>query len=170
MTKVLPSICDANVATSSGDIEIAAGAAGEVACWGDNRGNVLGTGIAPGQASAEPVPVPEVDDALQVFTDHDLSCALRRGGRVTCWGAASPGAALTTIADAQSVVLAREQGCAVRRNGRLACWGHGVDGGFQNSFSNLEGVSAVSLGQRHGCALRRRGGGRGRRSRSWPPA
>jgi alpha-tubulin suppressor-like RCC1 family protein len=108
----------------------------DVACWGRDEAGQLGNGWW--SARTTPIDVPGVDDALGV----DGSCALRPGGRITCW----PGGEMT-IPDAASltggIVLDRHGGlwklgqpprrldlppamagdwrCAVTRDGGVTC-------------------------------------------------
>src|SRR5690606_24544210 len=66
---------------------------GRVICWGQNKYGELGDGTTGD--STKPVEVSGLDDAVAVSAgDYDVSdnyggshtCALREGGKVSCWG------------------------------------------------------------------------------------
>lgn len=66
--------------------------AGTVQCWGSHAAGQLGVGTAPlGNCAGEPcarspVPVSDLDAALEVVTGDEHTCALQEGGAVSCWG------------------------------------------------------------------------------------
>lgn len=79
---------------SAEDVSIVAGAAftcaldvaGQVHCWGDNsRGQVGDASVVSRRTLA--VPVTGLDDAIALAAGDAHVCALRRDGRVSCWGA-----------------------------------------------------------------------------------
>jgi alpha-tubulin suppressor-like RCC1 family protein len=53
-------------------------------CWGGNSTGQLGLGDR--FARNVPTKVPDINDAVDVLTGADLTCAIRAEGRVTCWG------------------------------------------------------------------------------------
>jgi hypothetical protein len=59
---------------------------GEVLCWGDNGRSALGRGVAMPAYDEDAAPVASLRDAVRVVTGDDFACALRAGGRVSCWG------------------------------------------------------------------------------------
>ncbi len=111
---------------------------GGVRCWGANEQGQLGIG-APGKPVATPSDVMGIDDAASVDCGTATCCALTTSGGARCWGwndAGALGANRTTkmlfnrpVADA--VV-------EVTRKGEAA----------------LDGLSQVSVGGLHSCALR----------------
>ncbi|MCC6993296.1 MAG: hypothetical protein IT370_01580 [Deltaproteobacteria bacterium] len=66
----------------------AALADGRVLCWGDNRDGTLGDGTM--KASARPVAVVGLGDAVEVEVGKGKACALKRDHTVWCWGALRP--------------------------------------------------------------------------------
>ena len=55
-------------------------------CWGDNGRSALGRGVAMPAYDEDAAPVASLRDAVRVVTGDDFACALRAGGRVSCWG------------------------------------------------------------------------------------
>src|SRR5690606_1750448 len=109
------------------------------------------------------------------------TCALRRSGAVSCWGANnqgqignSAGAAqlkvpvqiptgVTKLDDAAEIALGPEHSCARKRDGTLVCWGRNDLGQLGSGTSSnvwtsrvpvkeLRGVSALDIGPVHACA------------------
>lgn len=66
----------------------AALADGRVLCWGDNQDGTLGDGTL--KASARPVAVAGLGDAIEVEVGQGKACALKRDHTVWCWGALRP--------------------------------------------------------------------------------
>ena len=80
-------ISDAVSVSANGEHTCAVHATGEVSCWGDNWQGELGNGESgSGAQSAVPVRVSGVADAVAVASGYDHTCALREGGKVSCWG------------------------------------------------------------------------------------
>jgi alpha-tubulin suppressor-like RCC1 family protein len=122
------------IAGIAGAIHLAAGDAagacavlgdGTVRCWTmDNIGK-----------SAED-PAPGLRDVVQIATASDHTCALRKGGAVSCWGdncagqlgdgtrAARPApVAVVDLARALAVAVSQARSCALLPSQTLACWG-----------------------------------------------
>jgi alpha-tubulin suppressor-like RCC1 family protein len=59
---------------------------GAVACWGHNEEGELGAAVVRTRYAAEPVEV-AVTDAVEVQAGSVLTCARRRDGTASCWGA-----------------------------------------------------------------------------------
>lgn len=173
---------------------------GEVLCQGHNDRGQLGNGeggceddpedsCAP-RTRCKPrqickrsdsfVPVIGLADATALALGAGHSCAVRRGGRVSCWGDGSQGrlglgdrvATMTPtaqevpgLADVTALVAGSSSTCAVRRGGEALCWGQNVWGELgertkQNRFSptpvhTLGDAVEIDLGQSHACARRR---------------
>lgn len=173
---------------------------GEVLCQGSNDHGQLGNGeggceddpddpcssrkrCKPRQICKKSdtfVPVLGLKDATALALGPDHSCAVRRGGRVSCWGNGGQGrlglgdpvATLTTapreladLVDVTALVAGSSSTCAVRRDGQALCWGQNVWGELgertkQNRFTptpvhTLTDVVEISAGQSHACARRR---------------
>jgi len=103
---------------------------GAVHCWGNNRFGNLGAGL-PEESSATPRRVLDLDDALAVAVGPWHSCAVRRGGKVSCWGDNRYGQAGHDTVHAP----------AARRLVRPV------------EIAGLEQVTAISAGETHTCAL-----------------
>ena len=110
------------------------GAEGEVYCWGNNRNRnntrVGKIGSSTLDQSAEPIAV-GVSDAVQIDADHNMACALRKGGTVTCWG--------------------------VDRRGNLGSGSSGSQNGGVKEVPNLQNITQIAVGGGGGCALRNDG-------------
>lgn len=83
------------VATPPGAVVVAAGRlhtcahgeSGWVACWGLNLAGQLGPRVrVAGAHRATPEVVAQVSDAVGLASGVDHTCALRRNGRIVCWG------------------------------------------------------------------------------------
>jgi alpha-tubulin suppressor-like RCC1 family protein len=118
---------------------------GTVRCFGNNRNGQLGDGTATGMNGIAPsVKVSGLTDATQVAVGNYSSCALRRGGTVSCWGLGSHGqlgngstaqsnvpVPVTGITDATSVTLTQSTfpaACASLASGAVSCWGSNLRG------------------------------------------
>ncbi len=125
------------------------------------------------------VPVGGLKDATGLSLGGGTSCALRTGGRVSCWGNGAQGrlgigepvaslvktpAELPGLVDVKALSSDDSHSCAVVADGRLLCWGQNVWGEIgdrtkQNRFApvavhGLTGVVEVSAGMSHTCARR----------------
>lgn len=78
---------------SVGESHACAIVSGAVRCWGSRADGRLGDGVTTGGPPAMPVEVRGIDDARElVGSILSMTCALRAGGRLSCWG--QDGAAL----------------------------------------------------------------------------
>jgi len=98
-TPVLVSgLTDAIDISANGVHTCALRASGEVVCWGGNASGQLGDGVAtheacPGEdCSRLPVAVSGLEDAVQISSGMQHTCARRASGAVVCWGDNSAGA------------------------------------------------------------------------------
>lgn len=110
---------------------------GNLACWGDNRSGLLANAsMPPFTASALAVQVAGGVERLAI--GGRTLCALRDGGAVECWGAASKGQTsdpLTSpepivvagIPPARAIALGSAHSCALALDGRVFCWGASED-------------------------------------------
>ncbi len=152
---------------------------GRVACWGENREGQLGAGAL--DATAVPVEVPGVRDAVQVAAGDHHTCAVLGSGAVWCWGRNDFGqlgdgttgpvsgpVEVRGLDDAVEVAAGHEHTCALRRTGEVACWGRADRGQLglvlDETYSpvpamahELGGVRQVAAGWRHACARRSSG-------------
>jgi alpha-tubulin suppressor-like RCC1 family protein len=149
---------------------------GGVKCWGNNGSGQLGSGTNV-SFSTTPVPVVGVTDATSIAVGGFFGCARRTGGTVTCWGANGNGqlgdgtttgrntaADVTGLGDAVGVSAGNFSVCAVRIGGTVVCWGSNAQGqlGIPSTtlsssvpveVPGLTGVTRVSVGGDHACAL-----------------
>jgi len=150
---------------------------GGVKCWGDNVGGVLGDGTTTQRLT--PVDVSGLSSgvvSLSAGTAH--ACALTTAGAVKCWGwngAGQLGDGTTTdrsvptdvsgLSSGVAAISARgRRTCAVTTQGGVKCWGWNAvgqvgDGTTTTRLTPVDvlgltsGVTSVSAGQDHTCAL-----------------
>lgn len=147
---------------------------GELWCWGQGAGGVLGTGYTP--AVAPPTRVGEHADWTAVTVSRTHACGLRAGSDLYCWGsnhrgALGTGAVAGIAVNPVHVLGARwtavhageELTCGLQEGGSLWCWGAGESG--QLGTGSLADASlptkvgaaawkALSVGAANGCAIR----------------
>lgn len=138
----------------------------DVVCWGLDLQN---TRIP--SPSGEPEKVPDLDDAQEIAVGYAHGCAVRSGGKVSCWGfnqlgqlAAPPDSTFhpkpQDVAGLDGVVHLAANGnrtCAVTAAGTLSCWGS-LDpyAPKQHELTQIFGltdVKQVVMGEIHVCAL-----------------
>jgi alpha-tubulin suppressor-like RCC1 family protein len=119
---------------------------GAVACWGDDTYGQLGDGTRlPGTPRDNPHvmtarAIAGIADATAIAAGESLACALRGGGRLTCWGmlqlpqgSEEPAAKARTpydviAAGVESIAIGRSHACARLADGRVQCWGANTHG------------------------------------------
>ena len=175
------------VTVSSGDWHTCAvRESGNISCWGgDNWNGELGNGqswgITPETLGISPPRVPvevvTVNDAIAVSAGSAFTCALREGGKVSCWGGnyfgqlgASPDTVFASpipleipdISDATVITAGVGHTCAVR-SGEAYCWGRNIHGQLGNGMDSgvsfekvqtpgIDDAIDVSATTRHTCA------------------
>lgn len=163
---------DSSGCTTAADIgggatySCAAGADGQVRCWGYNGFGQLGDGTLASRLVS--VPVQNIATAQSVSSGiANHTCAVLASREVRCWGLNNHGqlgnnsiadsyvpAAVSSLTDA---ILVRSGGyftCALRSNGRISCWGENLYGQLGDGTTNeshvpvqVSGINnAVSLG------------------------
>jgi alpha-tubulin suppressor-like RCC1 family protein len=151
---------------------------GSVRCWGCNDGGVFGT-PAPDRSSI-PIVVPEISGATAVAVaaagSSPYACALVSGGAVLCWTTdldsfvfcrvetqAMPRFPIDGVAKATAISGDSSHMCTIVSGGSVRCWGcnsHGELGMGPDDFlprvvdPGLTGVTALSAGRDHTCAVR----------------
>lgn len=128
---------------------------GEVICWGTNMSGELGNGTTASGIQG-PTRVFGVADATQVVVGPSNTCAVRRTGRVACWGLGftSVPTDVAGLTGVTQVAIASTRICALS-NGRVRCAARdpGVPVG---SFVDmgLESIVQISAGNGQACAVR----------------
>jgi alpha-tubulin suppressor-like RCC1 family protein len=153
---------------------------GRVACWGADRAGQLGDGRG-GVDRLAPVAVEGLTDAAWIAAGMAHTCAVRRDGRVVCWGAGSAGqlgdgastdqavpVVVLGLTDAVEVIAAGDHTCARRAAGEVVCWGLGGAGQLGDDGSGASRAAPVAVarvadavelaaGMEHTCARLRSG-------------
>jgi alpha-tubulin suppressor-like RCC1 family protein len=150
---------------------------GQVICWGAVPGNATGrTTAAPGR----PVPVIGLNDVTSIRAGSLHTCALTATGAVKCWGYnhngqlgdQTPLDSFTTPVQVyglekgvSAISLGADFSCALTTAGAVKCWGDNDSHQLGRDASGsarwrpgqvgglTSGVSAVSAGAYHACAL-----------------
>ena len=127
----IPEITDATAVAAGSSHTCAIVGSGAVKCWGGNFFGQLGDGTM-GQASATPVDVLGITNAVAIATGDFHSCALLADGSVKCWGEAYANGSLSRsgtpsliagINDATAIGTGAVHSCAMLVSGGIKCWG-----------------------------------------------
>ena len=156
---------------------------GGVKCWGWNGYGQLGDGTTTNRLT--PINVSGLASGVSAFTAGDLhTCALTTGGGVKCWGGNGRGqlgngttdqhptpVSVSGLASGVSAIAAGGwHTCALTTEGGVKCWGFNESGqlGDNSAYNNRltpvdvsglsSGVSAITAGEFHTCALTGGGG------------
>lgn len=113
-------------------------------CWGQNDLGQLGRGDAGPFAVADPGPVVDLAEVVDVDAGLLFTCGVVRSGSVFCWGddslgqlgdgtAGSPAAIglrqpVVGVVDAVAVAAGAGHACAVLSSGSVSCWGSDTKG------------------------------------------
>jgi alpha-tubulin suppressor-like RCC1 family protein len=151
---------------------------GGVKCWGRNTSGQLGNNSLTNQRT--PVNVSGMSSGINSLTGGSLhTCALTAGGGVKCWGYGASGqlgnggtAVQKTPVDVTgltsgvtAITAGLHHTCALTSGGGVKCWGEADAGRVLGNGSTTDqstpidvagltsGVTAVSAGEYHTCAL-----------------
>ena len=146
---------------------------GTVWAWGNNAGGQLGNG-SNYSASAVPVPVSGITNAIQVAGGANHSLALLANGRVMAWGtnaqtqlgngngtSTNQPIFVSTLTNAVKVGAGAYHSAALDANGTVWCWGYGGNGQIGNGQTGfaptpvavLSNVVDIAVGAAHNVAL-----------------
>jgi alpha-tubulin suppressor-like RCC1 family protein len=153
--------------------------ASTVECWGQGNEGQLGDGSKTNRLV--PTPVKNLTKVDAVAAGGGQTCALTSNGAMWCWGdnfygqlgdgtsgngtnSDVPLGVSGLDADVQQIATGTSDTCAILIGGDLKCWGENQDGelGVGNTTNQdlptqstglAEGVTQVTLGQSHSCAI-----------------
>lgn len=134
---------------AEGDAVCAVHRSGSVSCWGRPVGPAFVDGVKVESLTA-PARVPGIDDAIEVAVDQHHACAIRKGGKLSCWGTGEGGelgdgkvedsatAVEAAIENVVHVAVAYRTTCAIKRGGEVWCWGSDHYGTLRREETALE--------------------------------
>lgn len=147
-----------------------------VECWGNNSGGQLGNGT--NDTSLVPTAIRGLTGVASLAVGRGHACIVTTAGGVKCWGLNGSGQlgtgdkvarnTPTDVVGLQSGIVAVAAGgfntCALTTTGGVKCWGSNVFNGVGNGSDTTQltpvnvsgltrGVSAISVGESHGCAV-----------------
>ena len=150
---------------------------GTIKCWGAGESGQLGNGGFNAN-ELTPVAVSGIDNATQVSSGGQHTCALLDDGSIKCWGndlhgqLGDGGAAInqsvpvvvTGITNAIQISAGGYHSCALLSGGAIKCWGLGAFGQMGNGaldgnnplpvdVTGITNATQISVGGGHSCAL-----------------
>lgn len=157
-------------------------ASGQAKCWGENSNGQLGDGTT--ETHTAPVNVSGLATGVKHISAGGLhSCAVLTSGGALCWGSGAsgrlgnngtedrltPAEVMKLPGGVSSISAGNTHTCAVTNAGGAKCWGDNWSGQLGNGSNInalmpsdvsglLSGVSAISVGHHHTCALTTAGG------------
>src|SRR3989475_141451 len=156
--------------------------AGGVNCWGNNRDCQLGDGTEVDRVTAVDV-VGLMSRVNAIAAGERHTCALTTGGGVKCWGnnhdnqlgdgtvndRVTPADVMGLTSGVRAITAGERHTCALTTGGGVKCWGNnhdgqlgdgtGIDRNTPVDVAGLtSGVTAITAGRRHTCALTTGGG------------
>ena len=164
---------DEAVAVAAGRLHTCAlSASGRVSCWGANLHGQLGPRVrVRGAHRPTPEVIARLDDAVGLASGVDHSCALRRSGRIVCWGRNEHSQLrldrLRRMPQGARLSLGDGHSCALVPGVRLSCVGAnrrrqvGRGGAVVSTPRHVrDGDTSVdvAVGYRHTCFIRSEGG------------
>lgn len=155
---------------------------GRVKCWGANWLGQLGDGTK--ELSLIPVDVEGIENGvIGISANNNHTCAVTTDKKVMCWGInefgqlgdgtkqdqPSPVEVKKILGNAVAVSAGGHHTCALLDSGGVKCWGNNESGQLgdntriergEPAYVNnlLSGVTAISVGEYHSCALMDTGG------------
>lgn len=151
-----------------------------VRCWGSNYSGELGNGADASSGDApdqlRPVMVQGINDAVAIASGTSHTCAVRKSGKVSCWGGNFSGALgngkdtpssvpvdVVGVDDAIAVGAGGGVTCIVHRTGTASCWGANLNGGLGDGttadsktpvkVNDLKNVVQIAPSTNHTCAV-----------------
>ena len=162
---------------------------GDIFCWGENEYGQLGNRTDTWRSSL-PVEVADITDATAITTGGRIhsevviskghSCALHKGGTISCWGNNSEGQLgnrtetdnwmpmeIVGITDATAITTGGGHTCALHQDGKISCWGNNDYGQLGNrtdtdywtpmEIVGITDATTISAGGGYTCALHKGG-------------
>ena len=122
---------------------------GNVACWGANELGQLGSGAGNNLPNPSPILVANLDDAVNVVSGQNHTCAARRSGKVACWGSGANGdlgaatdagfrpsfVEVVGVENAASAAAGGAHSCATTTDNGIVCWGANDVGQLGNGMT-----------------------------------
>lgn len=117
---------------------------------------------------------------VQVDSGNNFTCALAKGGIVSCWGSnsstqlgtgidssensSSKPVRIRSLTGAKAIATGTNHACAINSSGGVVCWGAGTSGQLGNDevsnysspddvYNLASGISSISAGEIHTCAI-----------------
>lgn len=165
--KAVEGIDDATFVASGAQHSCAIVGSGSVKCWGRDQEGQLGDDPTTTDdvvlIKKTPVSVIGVTDAVALTLSNNFSCALRAGGKVSCWGktdligeSRSFENAAEDLEQAVSLVAGYGEMCAVLRDRSVQCFGDNTKGqlGDDEGAGRVEPAEVPGLSEVTGLSIK----------------